>query len=197
MEYIRRKKRKESHRDGDYIDNKTFQADLLAWYEASKEKPDLQIPTRVWMCVDQICKKLGTKSNFCNYSYNDEMQDAALEKCIKALIEKKYNPYRYDNPFAYFTTIAYYEFLRVLKDEQTESYIKHASLLNFHQEASLNPDIQHDDSEIMGTIDINWSLIEKFQPKKRAKKAARPHTAEEMEHLDDQLKNVDPETAIV
>lgn len=170
MPVLKRKKRKEDHLATDYINNATFQQGLVDWYDALKEKPDLQIPDVLTLCVWQICYRLASKSNFAGYSYIDEMRDAGLERCIKALKEQRYNPYKYSNPFAYFTTVAYYEFIRVLKEEQKESYIKQASLSNHFHEMQLDPNNDIDMAEINGN-DVNWDLIEKFQPKPKAAKA--------------------------
>ena len=167
LKNIKRKKRKESHLATDYVNNATFQKALYDWYEALKEKPDLQIPPTITLCVWQICSRLATKANFAGYSYIDEMESAGLERCIKALKEQRYDPYKYTNPFAYFTTVAFYEFLRVLKEEQKESYIKQASLSNHYHAQHLDPNVDTD-SQDMGLPDVNWDLIEKFQPKPRA-----------------------------
>jgi len=119
-------------KDRNYVNGPQLHKNILEWYESGKE----EIPENVWVpCVD-ICKRLATKYNFSGYSYVDEMIDAGVTMVIKAILTKKYDPYRFKNPFAYFTQIAYNEFRRIINDEHRETYIKHKTLMNHYNEIS-------------------------------------------------------------
>ena len=49
-----------------------------------------------------------------------------IENCINYI--GNFNPEKSDNPFAYFTQIIYYAFLRRIQREKKQLYIKHKSL---------------------------------------------------------------------
>jgi len=75
-----------------------------------------------------IANRLSLKPNFINYSYREEMISDGIENCVCYF--DNYNPDRYDNPFAYFTQIIYFAFLRRIQKEKKQLYIKHKSLEN-------------------------------------------------------------------
>ena len=70
-----------------------------------------------------ICNKLATKPNFIGYSYKDEMIADAIENCVAAA--HSFDPDKSNNPFAYFTQIAWNAFIRRIAKEKKQAYIKH------------------------------------------------------------------------
>lgn len=151
-----------------YVDGKTLHNQLVAWYNSGSNTGE--IPNVIVMAIMQICERLGTSYNFRGYSYIDEMIGSALVSCTVALKEKKYDPLRggdNPNPFAYFTQIAYNEFIRVINEEKKQSYLKHKSLEHHNTESMLmgqpGEGAALDDS---GRIDL---LVEKFESKKSKK----------------------------
>lgn len=92
-----------------------------------EEEP--KIPDYIGACILQICNKLSFKSNFINYTYRDEMIGDAMENCIVSI--KSFDPDKSNNPFAYFTRIAYNAYVRRIQKEQKQQYIKHKNLGNF------------------------------------------------------------------
>ena len=108
-----------------YVDGRTLHNQLVEWYETPL---GTKIPDVIVLAIMQICERLGTAGNFRNYSYIDEMKSAGLVSCVSALQQRKYNPEKGENPFAYFTQIAYNEFIRIISEEHKQSYLKHMSL---------------------------------------------------------------------
>ena len=116
-----------------YIDNKTF-------YEAIKQhksniklaeadgKPKPIIPNYIGSCILMIANRLATKPNFINYSYKDEMISDGIENCIMYI--DNFDPDKSTNPFAYFTQIIYFAFLRRIQKEKKHLYIKHQVFRN-------------------------------------------------------------------
>lgn len=111
-----------------YVDNKQLYATILDYKanvkqakEDSTDKP--QIPNYVGECILLIAQRLATKPNFINYSYRDEMISDGIENCISYF--DNFDPAKSDNPFAYFTQIIYYAFLRRIQKEKKQVYIKH------------------------------------------------------------------------
>lgn len=116
-----------------YVDNKKLYASIVEYRQAvldSKEKglPRPQIPNYVGHCILMIANRLSTKPNFVNYSYREEMISDGVENCICYI--DNFDPLKSTNPFAYFTQIIYYAFLRRILKEKKQLYIKHKSFEN-------------------------------------------------------------------
>lgn len=116
-----------------YVDNKELFAvikDYKVRVEEAKHngtsKP--QIPNYVGECILLIAKRLSTKPNFVNYSYREEMISDGIENCISYF--DNFDPEKSDNPFAYFTQIIYFAFLRRIQKEKKQTYIKHKTAEN-------------------------------------------------------------------
>lgn len=116
-----------------YVDNKQLYAVILEYKAAAqqseedgRDKP--QIPDYVGKCILQIAQRLSTKPNFINYSYREEMISDGIENCISYF--DNFDPSKSDNPFAYFTQIIYYAFLRRIQKEKKQVYIKHKTAEN-------------------------------------------------------------------
>lgn len=116
-----------------YIDNKTFyeaikkyRESVLAAVKDNKTKPI--VPNYIGECILLIANRLATKPNFINYSYKDEMVADGIENCMMYI--DNFDPDKSNNPFAYFTQIIYFAFLRRIQKEKKHLYIKHQVLKN-------------------------------------------------------------------
>jgi DNA-directed RNA polymerase specialized sigma24 family protein len=111
-----------------YVDNKQLYAVIVdykvraAQAKATNSSPP-PIPNYVGECILQIAKRLSTKPNFINYSYREEMISDGIENCVSYF--DNFDPSKSDNPFAYFTQIIYYAFLRRIQKEKKQVYVKH------------------------------------------------------------------------
>lgn len=113
-----------------YVDNKKlyeviidFKQRCVEAKKAEQEKPI--IPNYVGQCIMMIATRLSHKPNFVNYSFRDEMISDGVENCISYF--DNFDPAKSSNPFAYFTQIIYYAFLRRILKEKKQTYIKHKS----------------------------------------------------------------------
>lgn len=111
-----------------YVDNKQLYFTIIDYKsrveEAKKQnKPKPVIPDYVGLCILQIANRLSTKPNFINYSYREEMISDGIENCISYF--DNFDPTKSDNPFAYFTQIIYYAFLRRIQKEKKHVYTRH------------------------------------------------------------------------
>lgn len=104
-----------------YIDNQAFLAALLEHREAVQaaraagtEPPP--ISNYLGDCFIKIARHLSYKSNFINYSYKDEMISDAIENCLAVV--NNFDPAKSKNPFAYFTQITYFAFIRRIQKEK-------------------------------------------------------------------------------
>jgi len=108
-----------------YVDNAKFYNEILAHKKRvaeAREKglQDPKLPDYIGECIWKIAEKLSTKPCFINYSYRDEMISDGIENCI--LYFNDYNPDIGKNPFAYFTQVIYYAFLRRINKEEKNRY---------------------------------------------------------------------------
>jgi hypothetical protein len=116
-----------------YVDNKQLYATLVEYRDKRLKaeedgKPRPPIPNYVGECLLQIATRLSYKPNFANYMFREEMVGDGIENCINYL--NNFNPDKSKNPFAYFTQIIYYAFLRRIDREKRQLYVKHKALEN-------------------------------------------------------------------
>lgn len=158
-----------------YIDNKLFYTVMLQFKNdvdeaRSKGLPDPPIPPYVGECLYKIANRLSMKPNFVNYTYRDEMVADGLENCIAYITN--FNPEKSTNPFAYFTQIIYYAFLRRIEQEKKHLYIKQKTLENFYFEGMLAEQaVGEDDKVVSVDLDNEYmkNLVETYE-KKQAEK---------------------------
>jgi hypothetical protein len=110
-----------------YVNNADFLKALIEYRElkakAEAEGKDKPIVSNyIGECILKIATHLSYKPNFINYSYRDDMILDGVENCIQYI--DNFNPDKSNNPFAYFTQIIYYAFLRRIAKEKKQSYIK-------------------------------------------------------------------------
>jgi len=111
-----------------YVNNPEFLQAIIDYKKVCAEaaesgEPDPQIPNYIGECIYQIATRLATKPNFSGYTYKEEMISDGLENAIQAL--GNFNPDKSSNPFAYFTQIIWYAFLRRIDKEKKQVYIRH------------------------------------------------------------------------
>jgi len=113
-----------------YIDNKLFLKEIVAYRKAVRKakrdgEPKPRIPEYVGECFMKIAENLSHKPNFLSYTFRDEMKSDAIENCV--MYADNFNPAKSKNPFAYFTQIVYYAFLRRIQREKKQLYVKYKS----------------------------------------------------------------------
>jgi hypothetical protein len=111
-----------------YINNADFLAALVEYktksLEAKKNNtPEPAIPNYIGECFMKIAEGLSHKPNFINYSYRDEMMSDGIENCLQYF--NNFDPEKSKNPFAYFTQVIYFAFLRRIQKEKKQLYVKY------------------------------------------------------------------------
>ena len=110
-----------------YVDNKKFLAaiierkELMAESEAAGDDPP-QITNYLGECILKIANHLSYRPNFINYTYREEMISDGIENCLQYI--DRFDPAKSSNPFAYFTQIIYYAFVRRITKEKKQQMIK-------------------------------------------------------------------------
>ncbi len=116
-----------------YVNNQEFLAAMVAYKnsvnsakEEGKEKP--RVPNYIGECFVKIANHLAYKSNFINYTFRDEMILDGIENCITYI--DNFDPAKSSNPFAYFTQITYYAFIRRIQKEKKYVQTKYRYIQN-------------------------------------------------------------------
>ena len=114
-----------------YVNNKEFLAALIKHREnieiaeiQGKAKP--RIPRYIGECFLKIATHLSFKPNFVNYMFKEDMISDGIENCVQYI--PNFNPEKSQNPFAYFTQIIHYAFLRRIQKEKKQLEIKNKIL---------------------------------------------------------------------
>ena len=87
------------------------------------------IPDYAGECFLKIAERLSHRPNFINYAFREEMVSDGIENCV--MYASNFNPEKSTNPFAYFTQIIYYAFLRRIEKEKKQLYIKYKTMDEF------------------------------------------------------------------
>jgi len=112
-----------------YINNSDFLKALVDFKERKVNNPNEPIPNYIGECFMKIAEGLSHKPNFINYTYRDEMIGDGIENCL--MYFDNFNPEKSKNPFAYFTQIIYFAFLRRIQKEKKQTYIKYKATEQF------------------------------------------------------------------
>ena len=110
-----------------YVNNKEFLEALVIFKaqcaraeEAGEKRPP--ISNYIGECFLKIATHLSYKPNFVNYMFREDMICDGIENCVQYI--QNFNPDKSKNPFAYFTQIIYYAFLRRIQKENRQLEIK-------------------------------------------------------------------------
>jgi DNA-directed RNA polymerase specialized sigma subunit len=114
-----------------YVNNKEFLAALIKYREdieiaQIQGKPKPRITNYLGECFLKIATHLSFKPNFVNYMFKDDMICDGIENCVQYI--HNFDPNKSQNPFAYFTQIIHYAFLRRIQKEKKQLEIKNKIL---------------------------------------------------------------------
>ena len=171
-----------------YINNKDFLQALIDYQKEIKEakkagKSKPYVSDYIAMCFLQIAQRLSYRPNFINYTYKDDMISDGLENCLAYM--HNFNPEKSTNPFAYFTQIIYYAFLRRIQKEKKQQYIKYKVYTEHQQEIEeetekLSPDFINEKGSADFHIHIK-EFIDEMERKEKEKKQKREQKKAERE----------------
>ena len=110
-----------------YVNNKEFLAAIVEYKDkvalaAERGEAKPRITNYLGECFLKIATHLSFKPNFVNYMFKDDMVCDGIENCVQYI--NNFNPEKSKNPFAYFTQIIHYAFLRRIQKEKKQLEIK-------------------------------------------------------------------------
>ena len=155
-----------------YVDNKKFLSAMIEFKElyniAEKNKEEYPpVSNYIGECFLKIATHLSYRPNFINYTYRDDMISDGIENCLQYV--HNFNPEKSNNPFAYFTQIIYYAFLRRIAKEKKQTHVKNKIIQNTNYQSWTT--MEGDDSAytVLG-FDPNVMLPDEdvYKPKKKS-----------------------------
>ncbi len=165
-----------------YINNGDFLQALVDFKERKKNNPNEPIPNYIGECFMKIAEGLSHKPNFINYTYRDEMIGDGIENCL--MYFENFNPDKSKNPFAYFTQIIYFAFLRRIAKEKKQTYIKYKATEQFGILDEFEMMEMDDGTTRQFTMYDNLSeFIENFEATQQTKKKKVVEKKKGLEHF--------------
>ena len=160
-----------------YVNNKEFLAAMIEFKKAVQhaEKKKLDRPPvtdYIGSCFLKIANHLSYRPNFINYTFRDDMISDGVENCLQYM--DNFNPEKSKNPFAYFTQIIYYAFIRRIQKEKKQVLVKQKIIQNADTESFLTQldgdDTQYKNQMIEFLKANQGNVIEEPKTKKQKKK---------------------------
>ena len=162
-----------------YVDNQKFLEEMIVYKGKCKDaksrgEPAPQISEYVGECFMKIANRLSFRPNFINYAFREDMISDGIENCVQYI--RNFDPEKSKNPFAYFTQIIFFAFIRRIQKEKKQLYIKYKTMesspsLSENVELSANDSDKGYNQETM-TADqkVNmYDFIKNFEDAKKAK----------------------------
>ena len=155
-----------------YVDNKKFLQAMIDWKEdcnLAEKNGKVQPPVTNYIgeCFLKIATHLSYRPNFINYTYRDEMISDGIENCLQYVAN--FNPEKSNNPFAYFTQIIYYAFLRRIAKEKKQTHVKNKMIESSQYESWTTMDGDDSSYSVIGFDPISMLPEEDvYKPKKKS-----------------------------
>ena len=137
-----------------YVDNKKFLEAMIEHRDKcekaekqNKKKPE--VTNYIGECFLKIANHLSYRPNFINYTFRDDMISDGIENCLQYM--NNFNPDKSKNPFAYFTQIIYYAFIRRIQKEKKQIQIKSKLIANAGVENMMDQ-LQGDDAQYQSQL---------------------------------------------
>ena len=154
-----------------YVNNKQFLEAIVERKRLLKEAEDSdgpppQVSNYLGECILKIANHLSYRPNFINYTYRDEMISDGIENCLQYVAN--FNAEKSNNPFAYFTQIIYYAFLRRIAKEKKQTHVRNKMIEKCSYESWTTMAGDDTDYSVMG-FDPNIMLPDEdvYRPKKK------------------------------
>ena len=164
-------------REKHYVNNADFLKALIDYKTAcdtakTEGEEDPIVPNYIGECFLKIANHLSRKPNFISYSFREEMVCDGIENCI--MYFRNFDPTKSSNPFAYFTQIIYFAFLRRIQKEKKQLYVKYKATEQFGllDEGEMYEDAEGNMKQFV-LYDNLSEFIQTYEAKKNEKKKTK------------------------
>lgn len=164
-----------------YVNNVEFLEAMIQYKKAVREAEDSgdeapRIPNYIGECLYQIANRLAYRPNFINYTFRDDMVADGLENAIMCI--NNFDAEKSKNPFAYFTRVIWFAFIRRIHKEKKQTYVRHKVMENSILSDTLferGADSDFSSSSIRElSNDYMNDFVEKYEATMESKKRASP-----------------------
>ena len=141
---------------------------------AEKKKLDRPpVTDYIGSCFLKIANHLSYRPNFINYTFRYDMISDGIENCLQYL--DNFNPEKSNNPFAYFTQIIYYAFIRRIQKEKKQVTIKQKLIMEAnYDDLTLQPGEDRDfKNQFTEFLQKNTVIDEPAKKEKKTKKKSK------------------------
>ena len=171
-----------------YVNNKEFLAAMIEFKksvnEAEKKKRERPpVTDYIGSCFLKIANHLSYRPNFINYTFRDDMISDGIENCLQYL--DNFNPEKSNNPFAYFTQIIYYAFIRRIQKEKKQVTIKQKLIMEAnYDDLTLQPGEDRDfKNQFTEFLQKNTVIDEPAKKKKKETKKTTKQSKSTLEYF--------------
>ena len=173
-----------------YVDNQRFLLEMTEYQNERKTAKENGIelppcPDYIGECFLKIAQRLSFRPNFINYAFREDMISDGIENCVQYM--NNFNPEKSKNPFAYFTQIIYYAFIRRIQKEKKQLYIKYKTM-DSNSSLGDNVEVSADDTQnyvyetMTNDQKVNmYDFISNFEEAKKKKKVATTNKSTSLE----------------
>ena len=161
-------KKKSEH----YVNNKEFLEALIVYrskVEHAKENdlPKPRITNYLGECFLKIATHLSYKPNFVNYMFREDMISDGIENCVQYIYN--FDPAKSKNPFAYFTQIVHYAFLRRIQKEKKQTTIKQKLILKSGLDEIVRQEGDNEEYQNSYADFLRKNMVVDVEPEKKEK----------------------------
>tara|TARA_B100002019_G_scaffold268576_1_gene260667 strand:+ start:1170 stop:1664 length:495 start_codon:yes stop_codon:yes gene_type:complete len=145
-----------------YVNNKELLEAMTVYrerviYASEHNKTKPRVPNYIGECFLKIATHLSYKPNFVNYPFREDMICDGIENCLQYI--DNFDPEKSSNPFAYFTQIIYYAFLRRIQKEKKQLEIKQKLLDHSDSQTVMHVDDYNGDMSSMNASRSDMNSI--------------------------------------
>ena len=165
---VKLNKKKTEH----YVDNKVFLEEMKKYRKKvlsarKRNRKDPPINDYIGECFLKIANHLSYRPNFINYTYKEDMISDGIENCLTYVAN--FDPEKSNNPFAYFTQIIYYAFIRRIQKEKKQTTIKQKLILKSGLDEIVRQEGDNEEYQNSYADFLRKNMIVEQEPEKKEK----------------------------
>ena len=180
---VKLKRKKTEH----YVDNKVFNEEMKKYRKKvlsarNRNRKDPPINDYIGECFLKIANHLSYRPNFINYTYKEDMISDGIENCLTYVAN--FDPEKSINPFAYFTQIIYYAFIRRIQKEKKQTTIKQKLILKSGLDEIVRQEGDNEEYQNSYADFLRKNMIVDEEPEKKVKpKLAKRKKVSKLEYF--------------
>ena len=170
-----------------YDDNKVFLEEMKKYRKKvlsarKRKRKDPPINDYIGECFLKIANHLSYRPNFINYTYKEDMISDGIENCLTYVAN--FDPEKSNNPFAYFTQIIYYAFIRRIQKEKKQTTIKQKLILKSGLDEIVRQEGDNEEYQNSYADFLRKNMVVDVEPEKKEKPKTKMIKRKKMSKLE-------------